>query len=310
VDNNAVNTKSFLGDKTMRLVVKQKDGDTKEFRFTEGPISLGRAATSQIFLPDKLVSKQHAVIYVNSDGKWNVEDLESANKTYLNDQEVHKAEIKNGDCIRISDFTLEVILDDETDTDKQIHLEDTFHLEAALAIPPHETVVRKTDPGHAPAMRLAAKRLTDFSQATEAICEADSLDKLLMTLVDIALEQFKAFHVWCALRDQPTGPMPYQAGKKSDGQNVQLSDIKLQRKIAQAVEKGQFLVLPRVSAQVEEEEAIRSALIATIMRPDGCYGVIYIDNAMKDKHYSLSDLDYLMLVAMHTAAVIRKFLNV
>ena len=205
---------------------------------------------------------------------------------------------------------MEVILDDETDTDKQIHLEDTFHLEAALAIPPHETVVRKTDPGHAPAMRLAAKRLTDFSKATEAICEADNFDKLLLTLVDIALKQFKAFHVWCALRNQPTGPMPYQAGKKSDGQNVQLSDIKLQRKIAQAVEKGQFLVLPRVSAQVEEEEAIRSALIATIMRPDGCFGVIYVDNAMKDKHYSLSDLDYLMLVAMHTAATLRNFLNV
>jgi predicted component of type VI protein secretion system len=294
----------------MRIVVKQKDGGTKEFRFTEGPISLGRAATSQIFLPDRLVSKQHAVIYVNSDGNWNVEDLESANKTYLNDKEIQKAQIKNGDCIRISDFTMEVTLDDGADADEQIHLEDTFHLEAALAIPPHETVVRKTDPGHAPAMRLAAKRLTDFSQTTEAICEADSLDKVAQTLLDISLEQFKAFHVWCALRNQPTGPMPCQVGKNRAGQSVKLSDIKLQRKIAQAVEKGQFLVLPRVSAQVEEEEAIRSALIATIMRPNGCFGVIYIDNAMKDKHYSLSDLDYLMLVAMHTAAVIRKFLNV
>src|SRR4030042_822638 len=294
----------------MRLVVKQKDGNTKEFQFTDGPISLGRAATSRVFLPDKLVSKQHAVIYVNSDGKWNVEDLESANKTYLNGQEVHKAEIKNGDCISISDFTIEVTLDDGTGKDKQIHLEDTFHLEAALAVPPHETVVIKTDAGHAPAMRLAAKRLTDFSQAAEAICEADSLDKVVQTLLDISLKQFNAFHAWCALRNQPTGPMPYQAGKKSDGKKIQLSQIKLQSKIAQAVKKGQFLVLPRVSAQVEEEEAIRSALIATIMRPNGCFGVIYIDNDMKEKHYSLSDLDYLMLVAMHTAAVIRKFFNV
>jgi hypothetical protein len=297
-----------LGEKAMRIVVKQKDGQAEELKFNEGPISLGRAATSQIFLPDRLVSKQHAVIYLNSEGKWNVEDLESANKTYLNGQEIHKAEIKNGDCIRISDFTMEVTLNDDTDTEKQIHLEDTFHLEAALAIPPHETVVRKTDPGHAPALRLAAKRLTDFSQATEAICEADSLEKLVLTLLDISLEQFKAFHVWCALRQHPTGPMPYQVGKGRNEQKVELSELKLQAKIAQAVEKGQFLVLPRVSAQVEEEEAIRSALIATVMRPNGCFGVIYIDNAMKDKHYSLSDLDYLMLVVMHTAAVLRKFL--
>ncbi|MHC4737012.1 MAG: FHA domain-containing protein, partial [Planctomycetota bacterium] len=285
-------------------------GQTREFQFTEGPISIGRAANCQIFLPDRLVSKQHAVIYVNSEGKWNVEDLESANKTYLNEKEIHKEEIKTGDCIRITDFTIEINLEDNNKADKPIHLEDTFHLEAALAIPPHETVVRKTDAGHAPAMRLAAKRLMDFSEATEAICEADSFDKLILTLVDTALEQFKAFHVWCALRKQPTGAMPYQLGKNRTGQKVELSEIKLQAKIAQAVEKGQFLVLPRVSAQVEEEEAIRSALIATIMRPNGCFGVLYIDNAMKDKHYSLSDLDYLMLVAMHTAAVLRNFLDV
>jgi len=294
----------------MLLVVKQKDGKTEEFQFSEGPISIGRAANSRIFLPDRSVSKQHAVISATGEGKWIIEDLGSANKTFLNDKEIHKTEIKTGDCLRITDFTIEITFEDNDHAKKPIHLEDTFHLEAALAIPLHETVVRKTDAGHAPAMRLAAKRLTDFSQATEAICEADSFDEVLQTLVDTALKQFKAFHVWSALRNQPTGPMPFQAGKKRDGQKVQISEIKLQAKIAQAVEKGQFLVLPRVSAQVEEEEAIRSALIATIMRPDGCFGVIYVDNAMKDKHYSLSDLDYLMLVAMHTAAVIRKFLNV
>jgi predicted component of type VI protein secretion system len=299
-----------LGEKAVRLVVKQKNGWTREFQFTKGPISIGRAAECQIFLPDRSVSKQHAVISVTSEGKWIVEDQGSANKSYLNDEEIHKAEIKTGDCLRIIDFTIEINLEDNTGADKPIHLEDTFHLEAALAIPPHETVVRKTDAGHAPAMRLPAKRLTDFSQAAEALCEADSLDKLLLTLLDITLKQFSAFHVWCALRNHPTGPMTYQAGKNRTGQTVELSDIKLQRKIAQAVEKGQFFVLPRVSAQVEEEEAIRSAIIATIMRPNGCFGVMYVDNAMKDKHYSLSDLDYLMLVAMHTAAVLRNFLNV
>jgi len=293
----------------MQLVVKQKNGETKEFQFSEGPISIGRAADCRIFLPDRAVSKQHAVISATGEGKWIVEDLESANKTYLNGEAIHKAEIKTGDCLRITDYTIEINLEEDSEADKPIHLEDTFHLEAALAIPPHETVVRKTDAGHAPAMRLPAKRLMNFSQATEAICEADSLDKLLATLVDITLKQFSAYHVWCALRNQPTGPMTYQAGKNRTGKAVELSEIKLQAKIAQAVEKGQFLVLPRVSAQVEEEEAIRSAIIATIMRPTGCFGVLYIDNAMKDKHYSLSDLDYLMLVAMHTAAVMRKFLN-
>jgi pSer/pThr/pTyr-binding forkhead associated (FHA) protein len=292
----------------MRILLRQKDGNTKEFQFQKGPISIGRGANSNIFLPDRAVSRQHAVINSTEDGKWTIEDLDSASKTYLNDEAIHKAEIKHGDSLRITDFIIDVVMEEEvSEDDKAMQLDDTMHLEAALAVPPHETVVRKPDAGHAPAMRLAARRLMEFSQAAERICETGSLDELLLSLLDITLEQFGAYHVWCALRKAPTGPMTCHGGKKRDGNPVDLSKLKLQQKITQVVEKGQFLVLPRVSAQIEEEEAIRSALIAAIMRPNGCFGVIYADNAMKDKHYSLSDLDYLMLISMHTAAIMKKF---
>jgi pSer/pThr/pTyr-binding forkhead associated (FHA) protein len=293
----------------MRLVLKQKDGVAREFQFTQGPIAIGRAIESQIFLPDRAVSRRHAVIQSTSDGKWMVEDLDSSSKTYLNDTAIHKAEIKHGDCLRITEFTIEVVLEETVEAESSIHLEDTVHLEASLAIPPHETVVRKPDAGHAPAMRLPAKRLTDFSAAAQKIFEARNLDELLVTLLDITLEQFEASHVWCALRKQPGGPMIYHAGKNRAGKAVELNQIKLKAKITQAVEKGQFLVMPRVSADLEEEDAIRSGMIAAIMRPNGCFGVLYVDNSMKEKHYSLSDLDYLMLVAMHTAAIMKKFLE-
>jgi len=292
----------------MRILLRQKDGDTKEFQFQKGPVTIGRGANSNIFLPDRAVSRQHAVIHSTEDGNWIIEDLDSTSKTYLNDEAVQKAQIKHGDCLRITDFIIDIVIEEDiSEDDKAMQLDDTLHLEASLAVPPHETVVRKPDAGHAPAMRLAARRLTDFSQAAETICDAGSLDELLLTLLDITLEQFSAYHVWCALRTRPAGSMTCHAGKKRDGNPVDLGVLKLQQKITQVVDKGQFLVLPRVSAQIEEEEAIRSALIAAIMRPNGCFGVIYADNAMKDKHYSLSDLDYLMLISMHTAAIMKKF---
>ncbi|MBN1972792.1 MAG: FHA domain-containing protein [Sedimentisphaerales bacterium] len=292
----------------MRILLKQKDGNTKEFQFEKGPISIGRGANSNIFLPDRAVSRQHAVIQYTEDGKWTIEDLDSTSKTYLNDEAIHKAEIKHGDCLRITDFIIDFVIEEEiSEEDKAMQLDDTLHLEAALAVPPHETVVRKPDAGHAPAMRLAARRLVDFAQAAEKICCAGSLDEILLCLLDITIEQLEAAHVWAALRTQPSGSMVCHAGKKRNGSPIDLGQLKLQQKIGQVVEKGQFLVLPRVSAQLEEDEAIRSALIAAVMRPNGCYGVLYADNGMKDKHYSLSDLDYLMLISMHTAAVIKKF---
>jgi len=291
----------------MRLVVKRDGSTINEFRFIKGPVCIGRRSNNQICLPDSAVSKQHAIISNTEDGKWTVKDLDSANKTYLNDQAVHKAEIKTDDRLRIADFIIEINLKEDVSSDKPVRLEDTLNLEATLATPPHETIVRKPDAGHAPAMRLAAKRVTDFSHATELISKANNLDELLLTLLDITLEQFTAYHIWCALRKQTVGPMICHAGKRRDGKEVELSEIKLSEKITQAVEKGQFLVLPRVSAQVEEKERIRSAMIASVMSPAGCFGVLYIDNAMHNDHYSLSDLDYLILLSIHVAAILKNF---
>ena len=291
----------------MRLVVKQKDGETKEFTFAQGPIRIGRAPDSHVFLPDCTVSKKHARITANGDGQWVVEDLDSSNKTYLNGEAIQKAPIKTGDAIRITEFDIQVSIEDTLPTDHDVQFEDTLNLEAGLATPSHETVVRKPDAGHAPAMRLPAKRLSDFSHACEVICKASSLEELLVALLNLGLQQFSGFHVWCALREQPNGPMTYHAGKRRDGKPVELCDLMLAEKISQAVERGQSLVLPRVAADMESKERIRSALIAAIRGPAGCYGVIYIDNAMVHDHFTLGDLDYLMLVAMHTAAVLKKF---
>jgi hypothetical protein len=50
-------------------------------------------------------------------------------------------------------------------------------------------------------------------------------------------------------------------------------------------------------------------MISSIVNPAGCFGVLYVDNAMVHDHYSLSDLDYLMLVAIHTSAVLKNFIK-
>ncbi|MFH1718305.1 MAG: FHA domain-containing protein [Planctomycetota bacterium] len=295
----------------MRLVVK-KDGQTvNELRYERGPIHIGRHEHSQVFLPDRAVSRQHAAIFVGQDGKWVVEDLDSANKTYLNDEVIHKAQIKTGDCVRIADFTIEIHLENEAGAGRDIHLEDTL-----ISSPrksgtvstgsAREIIVRRPDAEHAPEIRLPAKRVNDFLQATEAICKANGPDAVVKTLLAIALRQFSAYHSWCALRALPEGPMTTHAGKSRDGHAVELSQIKIAEKITEAIEKKEFLLVPRVSSPTDEEK-IRSAMIAPVLDPSGCFGVLYVDNKMDHQHYTLGDLDYLMLLAIHTAAVVENF---
>ena len=286
----------------MRLIVKQKGRTINEFRFSEGPIYIGRHEHSQVFLPDRAVSRQHAVIFTTADGKWMLEDLDSANKTYLNDKAIHKAELKSGDHIRIADFTIEIHLEAEPDAQKAIGLEDTLVTTSRKV----QIIIRKPDAEHAPDISLPARRAKDFLDATEAICKAGGPDEMLKTLLNIVLKQFSASRAWCALRNEPAGPMTSHTGKTSSGQKVELSDIKLAGKITQAAEKKQFLLLPQVPEQMQQQ-GVRSAMIAPIMDPGGCFGVIYVDNSPDQQPYTLSDLDYLMMLAIHTAAILENF---
>lgn len=286
----------------MHLVVKQSGRTASEFRFTKGPIHIGRHTDSQILLPDRKVSRQHAVIFDTQDGKWLVKDLDSANKTYLNDKAIHEAELKSADRLSIGDFTIEIRLEDASGAGKRLHLEDT--LTTAFREP--QIIVRKLDAEHAPDIGLPAKRAKDFVQATEAICQANGPDEVLRVLLKIATAQFAAYRTWCALRSEPAGPMTCHAGKNREGQKIQLSDLELSEKITKSVERGEFLLLPQVQQQ-KQTKKVNSAMIAPVIGASGCFGVLYVDNDASHEQYSLSDLDYLMLLAIHTAAVLENF---
>lgn len=284
------------------MVVKKGGQKVGEFRFDRGPVYIGRHSNSQVLLPERTVSRQHAVIFAGQDGTWVVQDLDSANKTFLNEEPVQKAEIKTGDLLRITEFNIEVYLEDTVDTERTTHLEDT--LTSATREP--QIITRRVDAEHAPDISMPARRVKDFVEATETICRANGPDELVAALLNVAFKQFGAYRAWCAFRSEPMGPMTSHAGKKQDGKAIDLSEIRLHDKVNHAVEKGEFLLLPQAAGQVGGDP-FRSAMIAPLIDPDGCFGVLYIDNAMDQEPYSPSDLDYLMLLAIHTAAIVENF---
>jgi pSer/pThr/pTyr-binding forkhead associated (FHA) protein len=304
----------------VRLVVKQNGRTVNEFQFTKGPIYIGRQENSQVFLHDGAVSRQHAVIFNTQDGKWMVEDLDSANKTYLNDQAIHKVEIKTGDCLRITDHIIEINLKDGDEAEKPIRSDDTLAAPAPPASAPAapagtpgappgapQIFERKLDTADAPPIRLPAHRITELLRVNEAISKAANLDELLLALLDITAKQLGTYHSWCALRNTPTGPMTHHAGRTREGQTLELSNIKLNEKINEAIEKSHFLLFIFSKDMSKDEKGqIRSVVIAPIVGPAGCFGVLYANNTFRDDHYNLSDLDYLMLLGMHVAAAVQK----
>lgn len=297
----------------MRLVVKKDDSVINELQFGSGPVNIGRHADSQVFLPDKTVSRYHAVLYSTPDGDWMIEDLDSVNKTMLNDKPVHKSTIKSGDVIRITDFSIEINLEDETIAGEPINLDDTLTTAVDDAgdtqhrdpLEP-KIIVRRTDSGRAPDIKLPVRRTAAFAQAAEFICKANGLEGVLKVLLAIAAKQFNAYHAWAALRSKPAGAMQVHGGRCRDGRSVKLDDLRLRDKINLTIERQQFLLVPRIPPGYDKEP-INSAIIAPIAGEGGCFGVLYLDNDLSHERYDISDLDYLMLICIHTSTIVENF---
>ncbi len=291
----------YAGEKSMRLVVKQNDIIIKELQFSKGPVYIGRHEHSQVSLPDTSVSRRHAVLTKTKHGDWSIEDLDSANKTYLNAQQVQKAEVKDSDIVRIVDFTIDIIL-------KENHIQTPMNLADTL-VPSSQiqsVIIRNTFSSDAPPIRMPATRINQFIEATELICEANLIGEIVKVLIKIVLNQFAGYNCWVGLRMQVEGDLDSYLGKNRTGQLVDLNEIKLKPKINEALEKSQYLLFPRLSLP-RGKRNMQSAMIVPVIGAQGCYGVIYVDNTLVHEHYSLADLDYLMLVAIHTAAFIRNF---
>jgi hypothetical protein len=295
----------------MRLILRREGKTVKEFRFTKGPIYIGRHVHSQVFLPDREVSRQHAAIFATRQGSWVVEDLESANGTYLNGRKIHQEQLKSGDGLRIGSFAIEISLEAGAVAGEPVHLDDTLVPQAgqagpAAAKPAGEIIVRRPDIEQAPDIRLPARRAKEFLLATETICRANGAAEVLKALLGVLLKDFAAYRSWGALRNIPEGPMTSHAGRSADGRVVELGEIEVKAKVTQAVDNKEFLLIPQVASSADAGKT-RSAMIAPIIDPTGCFGVLYVDSKVDRGPYALSDLDYLMLLAIHTAAIVENF---
>ncbi len=88
-----------------------------------GTLLVGREQDCDLIINDQLLSRHHARLWLD-DGGLNIEDLGSANGTFVNGQRIDRAEIQSGDEIRFDSAAFRVIgpkvLDQEDDNKTQL----------------------------------------------------------------------------------------------------------------------------------------------------------------------------------------------
>jgi hypothetical protein len=286
----------------MRLVVKENGRLVNQLQFIKGPIHLGRHAQCQIFLPSQSVSRQHAVIFLAEEGQWMVKDLHSTNKTYLNGKVISEESIETGDRIQIGDYIVEVDLEKDSAANRLIPLEDT---QAPISCGP-QLITRTLDIGHAPAIRMPAHRANDLCQILGKVAHAGGGPQTLKVLLDVLINQFHAGRVWCSFRYDTDGILEEQGGRTDTGLPFDLKSGALRKQIEQACNRRQFLLLRRIEQQPLREQG-KSVIIVPIVAIEGNLGVVYIESEPDQAPFTMSDLDYAMLLSINLGIILENF---
>jgi len=114
----------------MAKLVQIKDGSAGVvFAIQKAKFTIGRDESSDLCLNDSLVSKHHAVIEITVNQELNgvyeyiLQDLESTNNTYVNDQLINLHRLSAGDKIRIgtNNFTFDDSDDQRLDETAKLH---------------------------------------------------------------------------------------------------------------------------------------------------------------------------------------------
>ena len=89
----------------MILRYKLSGGREETVRLENRRMTIGRGLNVDLVIPDRLASRLHCCIEFK-DRSWHIQDMNSRNGIYVNEQRVQSAALKPGDRIRIGETVL------------------------------------------------------------------------------------------------------------------------------------------------------------------------------------------------------------
>lgn len=82
------------------------DGSETRYPITRTIWRIGRSKDNELTLNDTSLSRRHAEIHRNSNGTFDIIDMNSMNGVYINNEKIGKAELHEGDVLEIGDIFL------------------------------------------------------------------------------------------------------------------------------------------------------------------------------------------------------------
>lgn len=156
------------------------------------------------------------------------------------------------------------------------------------------------------------------AQITKALLSTTDFDKVLVNLMDAAMELSKARHGFLILRsEEKGGPIPGFAVKVARNmakEDVDREDFKLSHSaLKEAMDKGRAFVTDNAltdsrfaSAESVHALELKSILALPLKTPQGVVGAIYLDQPYRTNVFQKADLQVLEIMADQAALALQK----
>lgn len=291
-----------------------KSGDTRQ-EFELGAMNtLGRHPDNTVQILDRIISKEHAHVIRQSDGRFMLRDLGSLNGTYVGGNRVSNYILKHGDEMVLGSTHL-------------VYLEHNAGEESLnkVTIAPGslESVVRHKVDAQSSAEFLPEKRMTDTAalrqdyeklriahEVGRAIVGVLDLEQLLPRILDKAFELLPADRgVILLFNDQ--GKLAPRYVKHKSGRTDE--EIVLSKSILAEVEQNKRAVLSS-DATMDSRfsgahsiimQGIRSTMCVPLLHRDELLGIMHLDSQIATNAFTEKDLQLFTGIAAQAAVAIQ-----
>lgn len=307
-----------------KLVIQAGARKGLSYRLREPEVTLGRGPSNAIALSDQLVSRKHARIL--AEGKsFVIEDLGSANGTFVNDALVTRQVLHVGDVITLGNTPLqflpghalcsllgesESVPEPESLFSKTEHGDDVT-IQMRLSQEPPSLFGKSPGKSVPSEGGKAFEQLTILYRLIHDSMILESFPKALRSALEKVLDLVAADRGLIILLDQETGdlvPYAFSARKGSADQGHVTVSRSICRRVIEsgcsllasdAMSDGRFRGSESVMAM-----KIRSAMSAPIKGKEGILGVIHVDTLGRLASFSKEDLELLTAIGYQAGIVI------
>ncbi|MCU0685847.1 MAG: FHA domain-containing protein [Polyangiaceae bacterium] len=95
-----------------KLTIEDDEGATRELDLVRDGYTIGRGGTCDVFLPERNVSRRHARLERDADGRWWFVDLGAPYGSFVNGHRIaNRTEVSRGDVLQVGDHWLGLVSD-------------------------------------------------------------------------------------------------------------------------------------------------------------------------------------------------------